>query len=104
MHLSPTGKLPEQGGTTGDLDAGVALIRLFQALDELRPRDRLMFTLRFVEGMELTEVAAATGVSLATLKRHLPLIWQSVCRLVEKDPALAEYVERFREGKAKHEQ
>jgi RNA polymerase sigma-70 factor, ECF subfamily len=33
--------------------------------------DRIAFALRFIEGMELTEVASLCGTSLATIKRRL---------------------------------
>ena len=43
----------------------------YQVLGKLSPDERIAFALRFVEGMELVEVAHATRVSLATVKRRL---------------------------------
>lgn len=42
-----------------------------EALAALSPRQRAVFVLRFVEEMDSSEIAAATGMSLATVKTHL---------------------------------
>lgn len=47
------------------------LTRLDRALKQLRTDERMAWMLRHVEGYELTEVAHACGVSLATCKRKL---------------------------------
>jgi len=44
-----------------------------------------------MEGLELTEVAAALKLSLATTKRRLARVWARVLLLVERDPVLAHY-------------
>jgi RNA polymerase sigma-70 factor (ECF subfamily) len=45
-----------------------AFYTVVRTLDEI---EQVAFTLRFVEGMELTELAAVCGVSLASIKRLL---------------------------------
>ena len=70
-------------------EAREALRRFFEVLDRLNPTDRTAFTLRFVEELELREVAAALDLSLATTKRRLTRAWQRVARLVRNDPALS---------------
>jgi len=45
--------------------------RLLRVLARLGTEERLVLTLRHLEGYELTELAEATGVSLATAKRRL---------------------------------
>jgi RNA polymerase sigma-70 factor (ECF subfamily) len=52
-------------------DALRALHAVYAVLGELPADERIAFALRFVEGMELTEVASACAVSLATVKRRL---------------------------------
>jgi RNA polymerase sigma-70 factor, ECF subfamily len=64
-------QLPEVPTTPGDPQARDTLLHLHQILDRIPADQRIAFVLRFVEGMELTEVAAACGVSLATIKRRL---------------------------------
>jgi RNA polymerase sigma-70 factor, ECF subfamily len=76
---------------TPDTDAREALARFYRLLDRFSPRDRTAFVLRFMEGLELTEVAAALGLSLATTKRHLSRVWAKVALLVDRDPLLAQY-------------
>jgi len=47
------------------------LTLVWDAVDQLPERQRMIFLLRFVEEMELPEIAAATGLNLATVKSHL---------------------------------
>jgi len=42
-----------------------------QTLGELSDKQRSVFVMRFVEEMDLAEIAAATGMSLPTVKTHL---------------------------------
>jgi RNA polymerase sigma-70 factor (ECF subfamily) len=43
----------------------------YAILDALPPDERISFALRVIDGMELTEIAQVTGVSLATVKRRI---------------------------------
>jgi len=45
--------------------------QLYRALEKLSPDERSALVLRHLEGFELTEVASACNVSLATIKRWL---------------------------------
>jgi len=44
---------------------------VWQAMEQLSARQRSVFLLRFVEEMEIAEIAAATGLSEGTVKAHL---------------------------------
>jgi RNA polymerase sigma-70 factor (ECF subfamily) len=44
---------------------------IWKTVDDLSPRQRSVFLLRFVEEMELPEIAEATGLPLSTVKSHL---------------------------------
>ena len=44
---------------------------IHQTLQELSEKQRSVFIMRFVEEMDLPEIAAATGMSLPTVKTHL---------------------------------
>ncbi|MCA2980013.1 MAG: sigma-70 family RNA polymerase sigma factor [Myxococcaceae bacterium] len=61
----------EEPLTDDDPSAKLEVKQLFDALDALTVDQRLAFTLRHLEQFELTEVAQAMGVSLATAKRRL---------------------------------
>jgi RNA polymerase sigma-70 factor (ECF subfamily) len=62
-------------------------------LDRLGTDDRTVFALRFLEGLELTEVSEALGVSLATTKRRVARSWRRVVAGVRRDEALVEYLD-----------
>jgi RNA polymerase sigma-70 factor, ECF subfamily len=42
-----------------------------QALQELSSKQRSVFLMRFVEEMDLPDIAATTGMSVPTVKTHL---------------------------------
>ena len=44
---------------------------MWQAVDQLSTHQRTVFTLRFVEEMELEEIAETIGMNLSTVKSHL---------------------------------
>jgi RNA polymerase sigma-70 factor (ECF subfamily) len=45
--------------------------RVWNAVEELSAHQRTVFVLRFVEDMELDEIAATIGMNLSTVKSHL---------------------------------
>lgn len=83
--------LSELHGTV-DPASQAALSRAFDILDRLPPAERAAFVLRFVEGMQLREVAEACGVSLATIKRRLGKARRTFERLAGRDPLLSEWL------------
>jgi RNA polymerase sigma-70 factor, ECF subfamily len=74
-----------------DTDAREALKRFYRVLDRINPKDRTLFALRFIEELPLSEVAEASGVSVATAKRWLARAQSKIRFLAERDPALSEY-------------
>ena len=60
---------PPMPGATADDKASV--IHLFSLLEKLPVNHRIAWSLRRLEGAELTEVAAACGCSVATAKRWI---------------------------------
>jgi len=73
-------------------EARQAVARLYAILDRLGREERIAFVLRFIEGMELTEVATALGLSLATAKRRLVRARARVNHHIARDPGLAAYL------------
>ena len=90
LRLVPSHELPEPAVSL-DEESREALRRLYAVLDKLGDQARLAFVLRFVEGLELTEVAAGLDVSLATAKRRLSKVSKQVSALVDADPILRDY-------------
>jgi RNA polymerase sigma-70 factor (ECF subfamily) len=92
LGLFQDGVIPERETGAVDLDAREALARFYRILDGLSPQHRAAFVLRQIEGLELAEVAAALGISLATVKRWLPRIFRRVYSQAKGDPLLAPYL------------
>ena len=70
-----------------------AVLRLYKMLDRISDERRLVFVLRFVEGLELAEVAAVLDCSLATTKRRVADAARRVSVLAAADPLLAPYIQ-----------
>jgi RNA polymerase sigma-70 factor (ECF subfamily) len=85
-------ELPEQEAATSSLEVSEAFRSTYRLLGELPVDDRIAFALRHVDGMELTAVAAATDVSLATAKRRVARARQRFLQLASKHDALASWV------------
>jgi RNA polymerase sigma-70 factor (ECF subfamily) len=92
VGLVPEEALPQVSLFSGQGEAREAVRSLYQLLDTLGAEDRSFFVTRFVEKMEMTEVAAAHGVSLSTAKRRLLRVVERVNRRVLADAVLREYV------------
>jgi RNA polymerase sigma-70 factor (ECF subfamily) len=102
LRLTATGDLPdlaERGVDDGT--AREALSRFEAILGRLAPRTRRVFVLRHVEKLELVDVAAAMDISLATAKRHLARASVRVFAMVEREPALVDYLNEMKPRAAK---
>ena len=88
-----TDALPSMAGPT-DTDTQSALQRAFALMDQLPDVQRAAFGLRFIEGMQLAEVADALGVSLATTKRQLKAARERFEALAASDALLSGWYER----------
>jgi RNA polymerase sigma factor (sigma-70 family) len=91
LGLTDTGTLPDRPIGGADFEARQALARCRRLLDGLRDDDRALFVLRHVEQMEIEEIAATLAWSRSKTKRRLPRVTARVTRLMQGDPALAEY-------------
>jgi RNA polymerase sigma-70 factor (ECF subfamily) len=92
LFLTDTGALPDEAVVVVDEEAREALARLYVILDRVDDESRLAFVLRHIQGLELTDVAAALGISLATTKRRLAKVVPRVHAMVARDPILAIYL------------
>ena len=93
LRFLPWHELPEVEAPAPSGEATEALRATYAILDELPVDERVAFTLRFVEGLELTEVAAATAVSLATVKRRLARAEARFGAQARAHPALQDWIE-----------
>ncbi len=92
LRLTDDGELPDEPFAGDDLEAREALRRLQAILDRMDDDARLAFVLRYVQGLELTEVASATGTSLATVKRRLAHVHERIAVHARGDASLAPFL------------
>jgi RNA polymerase sigma-70 factor (ECF subfamily) len=92
LRVVPPDEMPEPA-TPGDDDRSEAARAVYAILDRLDEDDRTAFCLRVIDGMELAEVAAACGVSLATVKRRVAHAQERFFVHAAKHPALAHLLE-----------
>jgi RNA polymerase sigma-70 factor (ECF subfamily) len=82
--------LPEVASSGLSPESMTTMQAMYRVLDTLSPEERLAFTLRVMSELELTEVATACGVSLATIKRRLSRAEARIRDAVRRDPLLGE--------------
>jgi RNA polymerase sigma-70 factor, ECF subfamily len=93
LRFLPFSELPEPELPPTDFEASQAMQAVYRVLGGLDTDQRIAFALRFVAGMELTEVAASCGVSLATIKRRLARAQINFGNGAKAEPALTEWLE-----------
>jgi RNA polymerase sigma-70 factor (ECF subfamily) len=92
VGLTESGQVPDL--PSRGIDTDQALTRFYSLLDQLPVEDRMIFVLRRVDGMQLDEVAAAMGLSLATVKRRLCRADAKLSGLMEAEPVLVMFLHR----------
>jgi RNA polymerase sigma-70 factor (ECF subfamily) len=92
VGLSRDGDLPDVVADRGpEEESRDALRRCGQILDALGTRERIAFTLRFMEELTMEEVAATMEVSLSTAKRLVNRATEVVGETVGRDEDLRRY-------------
>jgi RNA polymerase sigma-70 factor (ECF subfamily) len=93
QYFSPM-DMPESEARVTPTEVSEALRCTYELLGKLPADERLAFALRHIDGQELTAVAAACGVSLATIKRRLSRAQATFVALASEHNVLAEWLER----------
>lgn len=70
----------------------MALERFYRILDRVNDGDRAAFVLRYIDGLELNEVARVLGTSPPTARRRFTRAYGRVALLASRDPLLTEYL------------
>ena len=99
MLLTSTGELPEIPISPANSEARALVARFSRLITAVRADDRALFVTRYVERLEVGEIAAATGRSLSTTKRHLARATRRVVARMRLDPALASYADNLVSGR-----
>ncbi|MFZ5895149.1 MAG: RNA polymerase sigma factor [Myxococcota bacterium] len=77
-----------------DPQAAHAVRAVYAILERFPSEQRVAFTLRFIEAMELIEVAEVLGVSLSTAKRRILRAQTRFVAAAKQNPMLADWLER----------
>jgi RNA polymerase sigma-70 factor (ECF subfamily) len=93
IQLWPATELPEREAPVVLPEVSEALRCTYAVLARMPADERVAFALRFVAGMELTAVAAACQVSLATIKRRLGRAQATFTALALEHGALHEWLD-----------
>jgi RNA polymerase sigma-70 factor (ECF subfamily) len=85
--------MPDAPAPVADEDVREATRATYAILAAMDVDERIAFALRFIDGMELTEVAEACGVSLATIKRRLARAETAFAKRARENPALESWLQ-----------
>ncbi|MFZ5896983.1 MAG: RNA polymerase sigma factor [Myxococcota bacterium] len=69
-----------------------ALRDAYRVLSVLPEPEREVFMLRYIDGLELTQIAESCGVSLATVKRRLARASTRFTSLAKRQPGLTDWI------------
>ena len=92
LHVFGLADVVEPAAIAASPEAREAIAEIYRVLDELPVDLRVAFSLRHLEGLELTDVAAACAVSLATIKRRLASAEESFRRHARRGGKLDEWL------------
>jgi RNA polymerase sigma-70 factor (ECF subfamily) len=98
VGLNATDEWPSVSVSGAADEAREALRSLYKLLDSLGAEDRSLFVARYIEKMEMTDVAAVHRLSLSTVKRRIARLASRVDSRMKSEPALAQYVGLLGQG------
>ena len=101
IFLTQSGELPDAPISGANPEAREATARIYKILSGVSAEDRTLFVTRYVEKMEMAEIAAAIGRPLSTTKRRLARATRRITARMSGDPALADYVASMAGNKIK---
>lgn len=84
--------LPELPATSVAFHVSEAVVAVYEVLQAFSAEERICFTLRFIDGMELIEVADACDVSLSTIKRRIKSVHQKFTTSALREPRLRDWL------------
>jgi RNA polymerase sigma factor (sigma-70 family) len=82
--------------TEMDPESREVIVHLYRLIDQLRIKDRTIYVLRYIEGLEQAEIAQLVGVSVSTVRRRLERLTKRLGVLMSADPVLAPYTDHQR--------
>ncbi|MBI5488948.1 MAG: sigma-70 family RNA polymerase sigma factor [Deltaproteobacteria bacterium] len=98
LRFAAPGDVPDVPSAVASPAIRAALGRVYSILEHMPADERIALSLRFVGQLELTELAEATGVSLATAKRCLGRARDRFLDLARRDAVLRGWLEEKDDG------
>jgi RNA polymerase sigma-70 factor (ECF subfamily) len=92
LRFLPWEDLPEQESERSCPEARAAVSATYALLDKFPVEERLVFALRFIEGMDVAEVAEACGLTIAQTKRRLARAERLFLQRARSNAVLREWV------------
>ena len=89
-YPQPPALAPERAAVSTSPEAREAVRALYQLLDAFPENERIVFVLRFIERMELAELARTLGVSVSTVRRRIKRAERRFRAALPSFPALGE--------------
>lgn len=86
-------QLPEVPHEAASPEIQQACRRVYGVLERLPASERLVFSLRMLEGLELVEVAAACEISVSTAKRRIAKAQKRFASLAAQDAVLRDWLQ-----------
>ena len=83
----------ERAATTSSPETAEAFRSFLALMDRFDDEERTMFTLRFLEGMNLQEIADACNLSISTARRRVIVAEERFRKILPEYPALEERLE-----------
>jgi RNA polymerase sigma-70 factor, ECF subfamily len=93
LRLTSSGDLPDVAVGPANPEARAVVARLYRVIAAVSADDRALFVTRYVEKLEVGEIAAAMRRPLTTTKRHLARATRRIVARMRRDPALADYAD-----------
>jgi RNA polymerase sigma-70 factor (ECF subfamily) len=93
LRFLPGPWLPEVEAVVSNPELDEAVRAAYRVLGQLQVDERIAFALRFIEGMELSEVASSCQTSLATTKRRLQSARKKFENMAGTYPELAPWLQ-----------
>ena len=90
--MNEVGELPDIPTNECAPEDREALRMTYQILDSMPADERIAFSLRFIEGMELEETAQSCRVSLSTIKRRLNRAQGRFVAIAHRYPVLRSWI------------
>ncbi|MBN1656636.1 MAG: RNA polymerase sigma factor [Deltaproteobacteria bacterium] len=90
LQHKPPEEIPDVPAVLASAEEVETLKRVYAVIKKMPVKERIPFTLRYMDEMDLVEVADACDVSLATIKRRLQKGRQRFISYAKRDPYLNE--------------